>query len=286
MSKSTAPSRLLSLFEGWLAGLSFDERIDALVTLLDGEELPRSQKDTIQDFAFRRAFDRLRASGSIDDAAVRGAAMQSISQMIQAEVDRRVAAALTRDIGPVGRPRTGRLPRSVGIHLVFQKAEEPIAASTLAEFLELFTTVYSACLDLPILDDAKGRDFRPILTIPSLQRSVSQRLADEPDRGSVVRASSHGAGRNDVMIVALQKSSPLELWLGGQSVALLAAVVISGGEVDLSKGHFKLHSLGDGLTKLLRFWREVQQRPDVKASATLPRRRRHRSKSGKRRPKA
>lgn len=31
---------------------------------------------------------------------------------------------------------------------------------------------------------------------------------------------------------------------------LVVAVIISGGEVDLSKGKFKVHSLGDGLKKL------------------------------------
>ena len=56
---------------------------------------------------------------------------------------------------------------------------------------------------------------------------------------------------NELKIEKIVKQSPLEMWVVGPLVALVAAVVISGGKVDLKNLTFEVNSLGSGLKDLL-----------------------------------
>ncbi len=59
------------------------------------------------------------------------------------------------------------------------------------------------------------------------------------------------ARNNELKIEIIVKQSPLEMWVVGPLVALVAAVVISGGKVDLKNLTFEINSLGSGLKDLL-----------------------------------
>jgi hypothetical protein len=110
------------------------------------------------------------------------------------------------------------------------------------EFVSLFNRAYSVGLAFPdggeasLAPDGSIRDSR-ILDIDTLKRVPASSSVQENPETSLV-------------IVRLRKSSPLTFWVEATKVALALAVVISGGEVDLSKGKFKVHALGDGLKEL------------------------------------
>ncbi|MDO6713354.1 hypothetical protein Q4567_21690 [Aliiglaciecola sp. 2_MG-2023] len=59
------------------------------------------------------------------------------------------------------------------------------------------------------------------------------------------------AQKNELQIEKIIKQSPLEMWVVGPLVALVAAVIISGGKVDLKNLTFEVNSLGSGLKDLL-----------------------------------
>ena len=66
---------------------------------------------------------------------------------------------------------------------------------------------------------------------------------------------------NDLLIYEIEKHSPLEIIFGGSIVALVSALILSGGtvEIDISKGVFKANihqSLGKSLKELKSFLKD------------------------------
>lgn len=55
---------------------------------------------------------------------------------------------------------------------------------------------------------------------------------------------------DDLAITRISKESPLFIWVLCLLTAATFAAILSGGEVDLSKGRFKLNPLGVGIDKL------------------------------------
>ena len=54
-------------------------------------------------------------------------------------------------------------------------------------------------------------------------------------------------GEVELLITKIRKESPFEIWVMGQITALVLAVIIAGGTVDLKNMKFTLNPLGDGL---------------------------------------
>jgi hypothetical protein len=57
-------------------------------------------------------------------------------------------------------------------------------------------------------------------------------------------------GDEELVVTKVSKESPLTIWWEAVSTALVSAMIISGGEVDLVRGKFKLKSLGQGVKEL------------------------------------
>ena len=104
-------------------------------------------------------------------------------------------------------------------------------------------------------------------------RSVNREfLLEELRRYSRTRNPSNNR-ESPLVITKIRKSSPLTIWFEAMATALVAAVIISGGEVDLIKGKFKVHSLGDGLKKLRDAFAVSSTRPSKKRPSGRTRRR-------------
>lgn len=63
-------------------------------------------------------------------------------------------------------------------------------------------------------------------------------------------------GCAEPVIVRIKKESPLEIVITGSVLCLVAAAVISGGEVDLKVAKFKLNPIGDGLRKIIDLFKD------------------------------
>jgi|GEM_PF-3999656 len=124
-------------------------------------------------------------------------------------------------------------------------SNEVITAVNLAEFLYFFSAVYGAATKLNELPAeriiARRHDFA---------RDFSAFLHSEYSAAGVGTLISESLGEQQLIITKVKKESPLEFWFMGVSSALVIAVVLSGGEVDLLKGKFKLPALGEGVRKL------------------------------------
>ncbi len=65
---------------------------------------------------------------------------------------------------------------------------------------------------------------------------------------------------NDIYIEEIRKESPLSIIIGSTGILIVAAVIISGGEMDFLRMRFKVNALGEGLAKL----KELFHRPNRK----------------------
>jgi hypothetical protein len=135
-----------------------------------------------------------------------------------------------------------------------------LRADELAEFLTLFDKAYALGVSLP--------------------EGVFGVTGQSPDRLYLVgqfsrymRSGTPSDGRaSPLVITKMQKLSPLTIWFEAVTSVLVAAVIISGGEVDLLKGKFKVHSLGDGLKKLRDLFGGSATRPPKKRPSKRTRR--------------
>ena len=67
-------------------------------------------------------------------------------------------------------------------------------------------------------------------------------------------------GDAELLITRISKDSPIMIWIVGLVTALVMAVIIAGGEVDLRSLKFKLNPLGEGLTKLREAFRTREEK--------------------------
>jgi hypothetical protein len=227
-----------NLLEHSLRHLKFDEQLAVLADIASTSKIPdlpyRSSEDR---FAFGEAFKKL--GGQITPEIAQSVAKSLIVELTRREIERRVAEELTRTLPPLRRrPRDMRRnPNRSPIKVVVGDGD-PLRTDEFAEFLALFDKTYAFALSLP--EGSSERFSAPVAREPLVEELMrhSQAHEDSNERES------------QLVIAKIRKSSPLTLWFEAMATAMVAAVIISGGEVDLMRGKFKIHSLGEGLKKL------------------------------------
>lgn len=128
------------------------------------------------------------------------------------------------------------------LEIVFAEEGE-IPWGELAEFMHLFRAWYLLAVD------RLGADVSPEFAAQNADELARSIRGEEPESviSEVLRRDYH---QNDLLIVRARKESPLIIWALGILTAATFAAILSGGEVDISKGRFKLNPLGDGIKKL------------------------------------
>jgi hypothetical protein len=226
------------MIERGLRPLKLDRKLAILADLASGRDvadLPYSSPE--ERFAFNQGLQKLKAQ--ITPEIARSVAASLILELTQGEINRQVSQEKARPLPPPPRrPRSRKGNSNRGPHKVVVGGSDALRADELAEFLALFDKTYALGISLP--EGAFG------VAGPS------------PDRISLVaQFRRYGRSRrpfseraSPLVIAKIRKSSPLTIWFEAVASVLVAAVIISGGEVDLLKGKFKVHSLGEGLKKL------------------------------------
>ena len=128
------------------------------------------------------------------------------------------------------------------------EGEDKIPVNTFSNYLYHFRAIYSISYD--VLPETK-RPEENFEQISDYIDKVKEYIKEQ--NGYIGRKYFFKKLDEDLIIYEMEKKSPLTITVGGCLVALVVAVIISGGEVNLSKGKFKLNPLGEGLKKLKEF---------------------------------
>jgi hypothetical protein len=131
--------------------------------------------------------------------------------------------------------------------LIFEESESAISSQELAHFLYLFRAAYGAAFQNLPWD---GVTAEMVLADP---RRYHMELL-KYTAGNVLyldECFNADLGERELFVTKINKESPLMIWWTGVMTVLVFAVILSGGEVDLPRGKFKLRSLGKGIKDLL-----------------------------------
>jgi hypothetical protein len=262
---------LYNLLEGYIRCLPFSEKIDFLTEFGMVGHIAAIHPEDERLYAFRTGLEKLAPKVTIDLA--HKVSRQLILEIVRGEIDRRVAEEQTHTTR-IRRPRTysrAKAPSSrSSFRLIFVEDKQPLTAGDFSQFLALFNEAYEASLGLLGDDGLKERTGGP----PYADRgfyldALRVRLRRDLTTGN---KRIRTAQLPQLVIQRIRKSSPLVIWFAGLTTALVIAVILAGGEVDLVRGRFKVHALGDGLRKL----REVFVHPGAQVrrpSGKMPRKR-------------
>jgi hypothetical protein len=148
--------------------------------------------------------------------------------------------------------------------LIFEREGIEFRLDILSEYLRQVKGIYGYLLNKPelfndiTLYDTKNED--QLLT--ALSRRLLDILEEEgPSKGSITRFYNKDLGASELYISQISKQSPLLITISVVSLALVSALIISGGKLKITpKGiHVELNAIGDGLMKIQEF---VQIRKD------------------------
>ena len=113
----------------------------------------------------------------------------------------------------------------------------------LTEFMHLFRGWYLFAAE------RFGADVSPESLVQNLEEVLD--VVDEEELEEVFfRLDREDVHEKDLQITRINKESPLIIWALGILTAATFAAILSGGEVDISRGRFKLKPLGEGIKKL------------------------------------
>ncbi|MFZ6050753.1 hypothetical protein [Halocola ammonii] len=142
--------------------------------------------------------------------------------------------------------------------LIFGKEGKDFRLDDLAEFLRHLKGVYGYLLNKPEL----FQDFLLYDTAKEDQRlsQLSQQLPillekEGLSKNSITRYYNKDLGDSELFISQIRKQSPLMITISVASLALVGAVILSGGKLNISLSGIKveLNAIGDGLKKFHEF---------------------------------
>ncbi len=139
-------------------------------------------------------------------------------------------------------------PETKMLELVFSEEEDSIRANDLQGFLFYYNMYYMKFVSEYNLDDVNVYD------LINQREELKSRF--EFSRNDYLNYSRKiYSDSNDLLIFELEKHSPLKFVFGGSIIALVAALILSGGtvEINVSNGVFKAEinqSLGKSLKDL------------------------------------
>ncbi len=130
---------------------------------------------------------------------------------------------------------------------VFADSEEGLTSKDLSGYLYYFRCIYAI-----IQSQSSNISAEWILSNKvEFLRNIETHIKKHGGSNFIHQAHSVDLGRAELKIDRIKKESPLEIVIVGSVVCLVAAAIISGGEVDLKVAKFKLNPIGDGL-KIIR----------------------------------
>jgi len=144
-------------------------------------------------------------------------------------------------------PEPERMPEPKIQKCIFLFTEtEVISTKYLSEYLYflrlLYAIIFHKFRNIPpnrFLED-------PGNYIEQIRDYIENNLSDD----FIARVDASDMGKFELNVLELKEVNSYELVISGCMIALISAVIISGGEVDLRKMKFKLRPLGEGLKKL------------------------------------
>lgn len=133
----------------------------------------------------------------------------------------------------------------VNIELQFETSGEPIDSKELADFILLFRAIY--VFGVINYGEYKPRDILKSKTqlIDEIHTKISKL-----NNQKINELFAAELGDNKLLTPDIRKSNPLEIVFGGLAVALVIAVIISGGEIQIMFAKAKCNPLGDGIKKI------------------------------------
>ena len=141
-------------------------------------------------------------------------------------------------------PSYYKMPELLELSIGTEDDFEPINALELADFLLHFRAAYVTALEFADRGNITGK---------RLAKLVRDRAAVEPAL-SIARISRKILSPNlDLEFTSISRQSPLKFVtysVGISMVALSAAVILSGGKVNLREGTYEVPSLGSGVREL------------------------------------
>lgn len=136
--------------------------------------------------------------------------------------------------------------------LAFKEGDNELTTKDLSGYFYYFRALYAViAADSPYLSVDWILDNKS-----DFIQKVRKRIKDDGGARVLREAHSKDMGSSEPKILTMKKESPLEIVIVGSVVCMVAAAVISGGEVDLKVAKFKLNPIGDGLKKIRDLFRD------------------------------
>ena len=132
------------------------------------------------------------------------------------------------------------------IEIEIKGEEGLLKANQLANFLYYFRAAYFVAVDrfgnVPV-DQLRGHELY-------FRSEMQKAIAESLNRRKVWELCFADLGDNELLVNAISRNSPYKILSMGLITALVLAVIVSGGEVDLYNGKFVLNPLGEGIAAL------------------------------------
>jgi hypothetical protein len=203
----------------------------------------KEQQDYLRDFVRNPLFERLRTEDARTIVFANRLAhrVPRLSRLEKEEVARHLEASLKRRNAL--RERAHEEAEISEFELTLGD-DGPIATAELAEYLLLLNRAYAVGLSVekepPLLQEVSDAQKDELVAA----------LKDKLKRTELALVSVDSLKQAEITINRVTKSSPLLIWGVCQMTVLCIAVIVSGGEVNLTTGKFKVNALGDGIRKL------------------------------------
>jgi hypothetical protein len=143
------------------------------------------------------------------------------------------------------------IPEEKKLELIFAKEQTAIKANDLQGFIFYFNMYY-----LKLIEDYSIRDLNQFINNEyDIKKSFNFTNDD------YYYYSKKLYTNNDLLIFEIEKHSPLKIIFGGSMIALILAVILSGGTLEIDASKFKIKttinkSLGESLQDLRRVLKE------------------------------
>ncbi len=143
------------------------------------------------------------------------------------------------------------IPEEKKLELIFAKEQTAIKANDLQGFIFYFNMYY-----LKLIEDYSIRDLNQFINNEyDIKKSFNFTNDD------YYYYSKKLYTNNDLLIFEIEKHSPLRIIFGGSMIALILAVILSGGTLEIDASKFKIKttinkSLGESLQDLRRVLKE------------------------------
>ncbi len=136
---------------------------------------------------------------------------------------------------------------AIGRCVIILEEDETIESSDLADFLFLFRGVYAAGIGLAENIDASEGQPDPNVLAEQIRKRLQELTVSQID--DLFRQD---LGSNRLLTERISHGSPFEIVLCGSMILIVAAIILSGGTIELGEGGFKasLPPLGIGIEHL------------------------------------